>query len=133
MKRLAALLAICAAAAQASDAERQARERAVAEAEARRHALERDAVKQRSEARIQNPVLRLPNPSAGELYKQGEALEREGKGVAAVETYRKAAASGSGPAARRLAEIYGSGIHGVARDHDQSRMWRQMARTLGDK
>ena len=49
-----------------------------------------------------------------------------------MRTYIKAARGGSGPAAKRLGEIYDKGIDGVSRDYAESLKWRNAARVLGE-
>ena len=65
-------------------------------------------------------------------HARAEALEREGKGAEAVEAYKRAARAGNAKAAKRLSEIYGKGIEGVAPDKNESLRWRNAARALGD-
>ena len=66
------------------------------------------------------------------MFADALMLEREGKGPEAVKAYIRAAKAGSAKAARRLAEIYGQGIPGVARDYPESLKWHNAARALGD-
>ena len=73
------------------------------------------------------------NAGGAELFSQAHALEVEGKGPEAVKIYIRAARSGSGPAAKRLSEIYDVGIDGVPRDHSESLKWRNAARALGEE
>ena len=63
---------------------------------------------------------------------QGKALEDEGKFRDAVRVYRLAARKGSGPAAKRLGEIYDKGVPGVGRDLAESLQWYEAARLAGE-
>jgi TPR repeat protein len=64
------------------------------------------------------------------LHGQALVLEREGRGVEAVEVYGAMARQGDAGAATRMAEIYDRGLFGVARDPAQARRWHQVARVL---
>lgn len=63
---------------------------------------------------------------------RAHAAELEGKLVEAVRSYREAAASGSGGAARRLGEIYSRGGPGVERDVAESLRWNRQAIDRGE-
>ncbi|MGQ0509304.1 MAG: protein kinase domain-containing protein [Betaproteobacteria bacterium] len=63
---------------------------------------------------------------------QGRTLEEEGKFRDAVRVYRLAARKGSGPAAKRLGEIYDKGVPGVGRDLAESLQWYEAARLAGE-
>lgn len=63
---------------------------------------------------------------------RARAAEIEGKLVEAVRSYREAAASGSGGAAKRLGEIYARGAPGVDRDMAQALRWNQQAIARGE-
>jgi hypothetical protein len=66
------------------------------------------------------------------MYRQGLALEKEGRFADALRVYRRAARAGSSKAALRLGEIYERGVPGVARDHMESEHWYEAARKLGE-
>lgn len=70
--------------------------------------------------------------AAGPSYEQAQALEREGKGAEAVKAYMRLARAGHGKAAKRLGEIYETGIPGVERNLDESLKWYNAARALGE-
>jgi TPR repeat protein len=63
---------------------------------------------------------------------QAQAAEQEGRVAEAVRTYKVAAASGSGGAAKRLGEIYGRGAPGVDRDLAESLRWNRQAEIQGE-
>lgn len=63
---------------------------------------------------------------------QAQAAESEGRVAEAVRSYRLAAASGSGGAAKRLGEIYGRGAPGVDRDLAESLRWNRQAEIHGE-
>jgi TPR repeat protein len=63
---------------------------------------------------------------------QGRALEAEGKFLDAVREYARAARYGSGPAAKRLGEIYEKGAPGIARDFAEALQWYEVARQAGE-
>jgi hypothetical protein len=63
---------------------------------------------------------------------EGRQLEGEGKFREAVRVYRLAARKGSGPAAKRLGEIYDRGVPGVNRDLAESLQWYEAARLAGE-
>jgi len=66
------------------------------------------------------------------LFEQAEKLEKEGNLKQAFRVYRLAARKGSGKAAKRLGEMYGSGIPGVVdKDYQESLSWYTKARDLG--
>jgi TPR repeat protein len=118
------------AAAERAAAERAAAERAAAErAEADRLAADRAAAE-----RPKNVVVApAPAPWGGQaLYEQALDLESEGRGAQAVRIYGRAARSGSGKAALRLAEIYENGIAGLAPNDPNSLRWYNIARMLGE-
>lgn len=69
--------------------------------------------------------------SAEDMYKQALALEKDGKAFNAVRIYRRAARAGNGQAAKRLAEIFDTGVPGVSRDYAEALQWAQTARDLG--
>ena len=71
--------------------------------------------------------------SAPELFQQARSLEGEGKVAEAVRAYRKAAQSGSGPAAKRLGEIYDKGQGDIGRDYQESLRWYEVARRAGQR
>ncbi len=98
------------------------REREELEAEARRQ--EEIAAKARESGKT---VVAALDPMA-----QGRQLEDEGKFRDAVRVYRLAARKGSGPAAKRLGEIYDKGFPGVPRDLAESLQWYEAARLAGE-
>jgi hypothetical protein len=69
-------------------------------------------------------------PSAAEFLEKGRALEGSDAG-AAVRFYRRAARSGSGQAAARLAQIYCKGKGNVSRDYADMLMWKATAEKAG--
>lgn len=74
-----------------------------------------------------------PGPtSADALFERAEALEKNGEYPEAVNTYRLAARSGHGKAARRLGEIYGKGLPDVSMNYAESLKWLNTARALGE-
>ena len=75
-----------------------------------------------------------PAPEATWLaarYDDGRQLERAGNWAAAMQAYHEAAASGHGPAQKRLGDIYGNGQGDVQRDYETSLRWYQRAREQG--
>jgi hypothetical protein len=76
---------------------------------------------------------RVPDTSGRSLYEQGSSTERDGNMKEAVNLYVQAARAGEAQAARRLAEIYGKGIGGIARDYAESLKWDNAARILGER
>ena len=69
--------------------------------------------------------------AAAPEFERAKALEREGKGEAAVKAYQEAARAGSCEAAKRLGEIYARGSVGVAKNETQALMWSNAARVGG--
>jgi len=67
------------------------------------------------------------------LFDQAEKLDRAGQVVQAIPLYKRAAALGSGPAARRLGDIYDRGAVGVGRDYGKALDWYIEARRLGEE
>jgi len=67
------------------------------------------------------------------LYQQALAMENGGNAKEAIRVYRRAARAGSGPAAKRLGEIFDKGVAGVPRDYAESLQWYETARQLGEK
>jgi len=78
-----------------------------------------------------DPAPTVPR-SRSSLFEQAIALDRQGDATEAVRLYLRAARSGSGLAARRLGEIYGTGANGVERDYVLSLKWRNAARVLAE-
>ena len=66
------------------------------------------------------------------MLAQARAAEQSGNMSAAVNAYRQAANAGSGPAARRLYEIYTKGEGSVGRDGAEANTWRNKAVQLGE-
>src|SRR6185436_14456662 len=56
-------------------------------------------------------------------YEQALAIERTGQVSDAVKLFKQASDAGSGPAAKRLGEIYAEGAGDVTRDFKKSAMW----------
>lgn len=106
---------------------RAATERARQDAEARKN----------SEPRFHKEPFRpgewSRSSSSRQHFEEAQALEREGKGRDAVRSYIRAARGGSGPAARRLYEIYLRGIVGVMPDYAEALKWNNAARVLGEE
>ena len=73
-----------------------------------------------------------PSAGGGELYAQGLDSENQGDVAKAVKLYKQAAAKGSGPAARKLGDIFGSGKGNVQRDYQESLRWYARARKSGE-
>jgi TPR repeat protein len=65
-------------------------------------------------------------------FERAQALEREGRGPEAAKAYVHAARWGNGKAAKRLGEIYDTGIPGVGRSHTDALRWYNLARGLGE-
>ncbi len=63
---------------------------------------------------------------------QGRSAEDQARYADAVRHYRKAAALGSGMAARRLGEIYLAGAPGVDRDMAEAMRWNRQAELRGE-
>lgn len=123
------------AAAERAAAERAAAEKAAAEAKemweraaAERVAAERAAEERAAAGRQKSPLAApAPAPWGGQaLYEQALDLDSEGQHSDAARMYGRAARSGSGRAALRLAESY------EARQDAASRRWYNVARILGE-
>jgi TPR repeat protein len=71
-----------------------------------------------------------PPPEGPILFKQGQEMERAGNAKDAVRVYRRAARQGSGPAAKRLGDIFSCGLPGVPPDHADAIGWYDAARKL---
>jgi serine/threonine-protein kinase len=69
---------------------------------------------------------------AAARYGEARELERRGYWAAAMQAYHEAAASGHGPAQKRLGDIYGNGKGEVERDYETSLRWYQRAREQGE-
>jgi serine/threonine protein kinase len=125
------------AAAEKAAAERAAAEKAAAEkvaaekAAAEKAAAEKVAAAKPAAAPAASLAPEAPAVSADTLHRQATALEGEGKMVEAVRVYIQAARIGSGPAAKRLGDIYYSGVPGVSPDHAESVKWHAIARRRG--
>jgi TPR repeat protein len=70
---------------------------------------------------------------AAARYGEARELERRGYWAAAMQAYHEAAASGHGPAQKRLGDIYGNGKGSVERDYETSLRWYQRAREQGEE
>jgi len=79
------------------------------------------------------PAPAAPPPNPAVLLAQAQDAERAGNIGQAVGAYRRAAAAGSGVAARRLGELYTKGEGGVERDMQQATFWNNRARSLGEQ
>jgi TPR repeat protein len=66
-------------------------------------------------------------------YGEARELERRGYWGAAMQAYHESAASGYGPAQKRLGDIYGNGKGEVERDYETSLRWYQRAREQGEE
>jgi TPR repeat protein len=73
-----------------------------------------------------------PAKGSDALYSQGLALEEQGNVVEAVKLYEQAVKAGSGPAAKKLGEIYGKGKGGVVRDGQASLRYFALAKQRGE-
>jgi TPR repeat protein len=68
---------------------------------------------------------------AADRYGDARELERNGQWAQAIQAYHELAASGHGPAQKKLGDIYGSGHGDVQRDYETSLRWYQRAREQG--
>ena|GEM_PF-940690 len=97
---------------------------------------EREELKRQQEAAEKGVQVAGAAPAAAtattDLMAEGRRLEAEGKYKEAVRLYRKAARAGSGPAAKRLGEIYDKGVPGIERDYAESLQWYELARQRGE-
>ena len=89
---------------------------------------------QAAQARLSAPtVTQAPvDAAAQQALARARAAEMEGRLPEAVRSYREAAASGSGGAAKRLGEIYGRGAPGVDRDMAEALRWNRAALERGE-
>jgi hypothetical protein len=71
-----------------------------------------------------------PDPQV--LFVQAAELEASGNVSGAVRLYRRAARAGSGKAAKRLGEIFSRGLKDIPQDGNESIIWFNMARELGE-
>ncbi len=71
--------------------------------------------------------------TAAKIYEQALELERAGQVEEAANLLRQAADAGSGPAARKLGEIYANGLGSVPRDSGEARRWFELAESRGEK
>jgi hypothetical protein len=112
---------------------RSERERSIDEETARRVA-ESASMEPKSAPTVvaSAPSAKGPESEFETLYQQARALEDSGKAAEAIRIYRRAARGGSGPAAKRLGEIFDKGIPGVPRDYAESLQWYETARQLGE-
>ncbi len=76
------------------------------------------------------PAKAAPNSDA--LYQKALEIELGGKISDAVRVLKQAANAGSGPAAKRLGDIYGRGEGNVSRDYLESLKWYNLARLKGE-
>ena len=124
-------------------ANREAEERARREAGAKREAEEKAKIAATARAEP-TQMAKVPPPSsqpleparaapdADALYRQALDMERTGKISDAVRVLEQAANAGSGPAAKRLGDIYGRGEGDVSRDYLESLKWYDLARQKGE-
>jgi Sel1 repeat-containing protein len=68
---------------------------------------------------------------AADRYGDARELERTGQWDKAMQAYHELAASGHGPAQKKLGDIYGTGHGEVQRDYETSLRWYQRAREQG--
>ena len=68
---------------------------------------------------------------AADRYGDARELERAGHWAEAMQAYQELAASGHGPAQKKLGDIYGNGQGDVQRDYETSLRWYQRAREQG--
>ncbi len=97
---------------------------------------EREELKRQQEAAEKGVQVAGAAPATAavgaDLMAEARKLEAEGKYKEAVRLYRRAARAGSGPAAKRLGEIYDRGVPGVERDYAESLQWYELARQRGE-
>ena len=110
-------------------AEAEKAKREAAEAKAAEQA-ERDRLAALERDRQRQPAQGGAMPNATSLV-TAQALEGEGKSKEAVKAYISAARGGSCDAAKRLGDIYDTGLIGVSRDYAEALKWYNFARTLG--
>ena len=67
------------------------------------------------------------------VFKHAVKLEGAGKVSEAMRLFEQAAYAGSGPAARRLGELYSDGASGVSADSKDAQRWFDLAESLGEK
>ena len=67
------------------------------------------------------------------VFKHAVKLEGAGKVSEAMRLFEQAAYAGSGPAARRLGELYSDGASGVSADSKEAQRWFDLAESLGEK
>jgi serine/threonine-protein kinase len=108
----------------------EAEERARREAEIKREAEEKARIATAAKAEPVQTAKATVNADA--LYRQALAMERTGKISDAVLALKQAADAGSGPAAKRLGDIYGRGEGDVSRDYLESLKWYNLARQKGE-
>ncbi|MEO8202374.1 MAG: FimV/HubP family polar landmark protein [Betaproteobacteria bacterium] len=77
------------------------------------------------------PRGQLTPEQAAERFEEGGRLERSGDMAAAMKAYLAAGEAGSGPAQKRLGDIYNTGNAVVARDYETALRWYQKARAQG--
>jgi len=120
-----------------ADQEAAAKAKAQQEAAAKAKAQQEAAAKAKAqEAPAKAPPVQVasaqPSVSSAALYQQGLAAENGGDVKGAVKLYRRAASAGSGPAAKKLGDIFGSGKGEVGRDYQESLRWYAVARKSGE-
>ena len=71
--------------------------------------------------------------TAAKIYEQALELERSGQVEEAANLLKQAADAGSGPAARKLGEIYANGLGNVPPDSGESQRWFELAESRGEK
>ena len=123
-------------------AKREADDRARREADVKREAEEKAKLAAAAKAEAtqlakSEPGTPPPEPAkaaanSGALYQKALEIERDGKISDAVRVLKQAANAGSGPAAKRLGDIYGRGEGDVSRDYLESLKWYNLARQRGE-
>jgi len=120
---------------EAAAARAKAQQEAVAKAKSDQEAAAKAKSEQEAAAKVPSTALAASAPPAkgtDALYSQGLALEEQGNVVEAVKLYEQAAKAGSGPAAKKLGEIYGKGKGGVVRDGQASLRYFALAKQRGE-
>ena len=111
-----------------ADMKREAEEKAKLAAAAKAESAQ--LAKAKPSAPQPEPAKAAPNSDA--LYQKALEIERGGKISEAVRILKQAANAGSGPAAKRLGDIYGRGEGDVSRDYLESLKWYNLARQRGE-
>ena len=72
-------------------------------------------------------------PVAASALARARSAEGDSRMPEAIKLYREAAAAGSGEAAKRLGDIYWTGMPGVERDLAESLRWYRVAQDRGEE